>query len=456
MRVRKTAASLLVIGMTVQILLGILWILCNFPSGWTYPETEYYIAVADSWVLDEYTGVLYPVLIRGCRVLMGRLGVPFEGLLYLVQISVAFVCDSAFVMLCRWGLCGRKMLLRAGFGGLYLLTVPLCVQWHLSILPHSFLSSLFLLLLGLCIRAVRHKEYCNAKLVIQVAILWAVMTLLHPDYWWFGLIPVLYIAYLFLRKKAFTMFVCVLAAAVISSVLAVGINTLVQMPGSSGKIQKSLGASMVSRMVWPNFHTNYFFWPDEIKAIMTQVDGMNISAHADLVQTSFGPMVEEAYGKDKADEMYWQMAINCFTVRTKEVITAIGEDFVAYLFTPWQGKSHLDGSGLSYSGWHYDKMRTETPKLTRWYVDYGLISFGIGMILVVCLEIVKCIKARHIRVTGCRAGCSLPLLCVLFQVVWYTMAGAGMMDYRNVPVVILLWYYVLIVGMERAEWPSIP
>ncbi len=468
MRVRKTAASLLVIGMTVQILLGIVWILCNFPSQWTYPETEYYISVADSWILDEYTGVLYPVLIKGSQMVMGFLGLPFEGLLYLVQIIVAFMCYSVFVLLCWWNrdtahghgegeeqgiLRGgnRKSLFRAAFGGLYLMTVPLCVQWHLSILPNSLLSSLFLLLLGFCIRAVRNKEYCNRKFVLQVCILWAAMTLLQPDYWWFGLIPVLYIGISLIRQKAFRMLLCLLAVAIISSVGSVAINTLVQTPGSNGKIQKSLGASMVSRMVWPNFHTNYFFWPDEIKEIMTQIEGLYISEHADMVQISFGPMVEEAYGKEKANEFYWEMAINCFTVRTKEVVTAIRDDFAAYLFTPWQVKVQLDGGGLSYSGWNYGKMKTETPGLTRWYVDYGLISFRIGIILVACLEVGECIKRRRIKVSGCREGRCLLVLCVLSQVMWYTMAGGGMMDYRNVPVVVLLWYYVIVLGYKRLD-----
>ena len=460
MRVRKIAASLLVIGMTVQILIGIVWILCNFPSGWTYPEGEYYISVADSWVLDEYTGILYPVLIKGCQVVMGWLGLPFEGLLYLVQISVAFLCYSAFVMLCRWGrdaerqsgcqereqqgfLTGRnrKMLLHAGFGGLYLLTVPLCVQWHVSILPQSLISSLFLLLLGLCIRAAGNDAYRDRDLAIQTGILWALLTLLAPDYWWLGSVPVVYAAVLLCRKKGLKGLAGVVLVAVVASALAVGANKAVQTPGSSGKIQRTLGAAMVSRMVWPNFDTTYFFWPDEIKAVMTLEEGREISSHADQVQMVFGPLVEETYGKEKADEMYWQMAISCVEVRTKEIVRSIWQDLVAYLFTPWQVKNQLDGSGISYSGWNYDKMKTDTPKLTRWYMDYGLVSFRVGLFVSVCMGAWNAVcKTR-----GHKTGCVLMVLCVLSQAVWYTMAGGGMMDYRNVPVVILLWYSVIIV-----------
>ena len=458
MRVRKIATSLLVMGMTVQILLGVVWILCNFPSGWTYPESEYYITVADSWVFDEYTGVLYPVLIKGSQMVMSFLGLPFEGLLYLVQIIVAFVCYTAFVILCRWNT-GRtsKRLRWAAFGGLYLLTVPLCVQWHLSILPLSLISSLFLLLLGMCIRAAGNEDYRHRDLALWAGIIWALMTLLAPDYWWLGVVPVVFIAFLLFRQNGLKGLLRVLMVAVIASVLAVGINKAVQTPGSSGKIQRTLGAAMVSRMVWPNFDTTYFFWPDEIKAVMTFEEARDISGHADQVQRVFGPLVEETYGKDKADEMYWQMAISCMEIRTKEIVQAIWEDFSAYLFTPWEVKNQLDGSGLSYSGWNYDKMKTDTPKLTRWYMDYGLVSFRVGLIVGLYLAAWKMV--RKFRGTGhpCTdsykrsTGYVLLVLCALSQAIWYTMSGGGMMDYRNVPVVILLWYSVIIVTCQKLE-----
>ncbi len=452
MRLRKTAGSLLAIGMVVQILTGVLWILCNFPSEWSYPESEYYISAAGSWVIDEYTGVLYPMLIRVCQMITGWFGLPFEWLICLVQLGTAFLCYSAFILWCKKGEGSRRrVLLQAGFGGLYLLTVPLCVQWHLSILPSSLTGSLFILMIGLCIRAFGDAQYCNSKTVIRVCVLWAVLTLLNPDYWWIALTPVIAINIMILRKKGFRAFAIFLGICVGAGILSVGINRAVQTPGSSGKIQRSLGASMVSRMVWPNFDTNYFFWPDEIKEIMTPLQGTEISSHADLVQLFFGPMVESAYGRDKAEQLYWQMAVNCIQVRTKEVFQAIGEDFVAYSAAPWQVKTQLDGSGLSYSGWHYDKMKTKTPELTRWYVDYSLVSFRIGIIVAAGLFVSHRIRKGKAASTGNRWILWFPVLCGLFQSIWYTMAAGGMMDYRNVSLVILLWYSAIYLQYESAS-----
>lgn len=450
MRVKKTAVSLLVMGMAVQILLGAGWLLCNATAAWTYPESAYYLSVADTFVMDEYTGVLYPVLIRACQIVEGGLGLPFEGVLSLLQIVVAFFCYSGFVALCR-SRNGEKNRKQHGFnifGGLYLLTVPLCVQWHLSVLVRSLVSSLFLLALGLCVRAARHPGYANGKFWITANGFWVILALLSPDYVWLGLILVIFAAILVVRarkaegkkcgKKAVLLS---LAVFLVAGGLAAGINPALQSPGSSGKIQRSLGAAMLSRMVWPNFDTNYFFWPQEIKDIMTLQEGRDISAHADLVQTAFGPLVEKTYGKEKANEFYWQMALNCMGIRTKEIIKAVYEDFTAYFFPPWKVKSQLDGSGLSFSGWHYDKMRTRWPRLTRLYVDYGLVSFRVGLLTVCGLLVLRVLKERREK-----AVWGMFLCVALSQAFWYTMAAGGMMDYGNVPVVILLWYSVILFG----------
>jgi hypothetical protein len=150
------------------------------------------------------------------------------------------------------------------------------------------------------------------------------------------------------------------------------------------------------------------------------------------------------------------MALSCIRVRTKEVLTSVGNDFTGYLAAPWQVKAQLDGNGLSFAGWHYDKMKTETPKLTRWYVDYGLISFRIGIVVAaflwICTKPWKGSKASR----GSRLFFWFPAVAALAQAVWYTMAAGGMMDYRNVPVVILLWYSIIWRQYRNASIEEVP
>lgn len=448
--IRKIVAGLLAIGMTVQIVMGMVWIACNFPSKWQFLETESYVRASASFVMDEYTGVLYPLLIRIAGMVMGIFGLPYEILIVLGQLLIALLCYCAFWKLC--GVSGRLWSGKGIFMGLYLLTVPLCAQWHLTVLPQSLTCSLYMLLLGLCIRAIHSKEYRNRVLMYQVSGIWGAVTLLEPDYWYLAGIPVVCAAVLVSRHGSWKRLFQTVMLLVAVTLVFQGGNRLMQIPGSGGRIQKSLGAAMVSRLVWPNFGTNYYFWPEEIKAVMTQEQGVEISQYADNVQLVFGPMVERAYGREHADELYWQMAIRCLGDRTREIVTAVGKDFVAYLFAPWKVKDQLDGSGLSYSGWNYGKMRTAVPKWTRWYMDYGLVSFRFGIVAAVLYGLTF-FTGSVTTSAGKKERKGIWLfsaICVLSQVLWYTLSAAGMMDYKNVLSVIQLWYAAIAVTWRHS------
>ncbi|MBQ8230338.1 MAG: hypothetical protein IJZ34_00200 [Lachnospiraceae bacterium] len=438
--IKQVLSRFLFLLMSAQIVLGLLWTLCNLTSGGQFSETERYVEAAAGGALDEYMGVLYPVLIRVAQFITSPFGGHYEVALYLLQSGVALSCYIGFIRLCGWSGHRRK----AVTGGLFLLTIPLCVQWHLAVLPNSLTSSLYVLLLGVVVSVCRRPEEAKEGVAGQLGALWALTILLMPDYLWLGALPVLFAAVCMIRahirqaregKWQSGKVIAVLLAALLS----VCINHLAQEPGSGGRIQKSLGASMVSRLVWPNFGTNYFFWPEEIKEIMTEEDGQVISQYADNVQLIFGPLVEGAYGREEADRLYWYMAIRCLNDRTKETLQALFEDLEAYLCPPWVVKEQLDGAGLSYSGWNYGQMRAAAPMLTKWYVNYGLFVFRVEIGISVLYGIIKlfCRKRGEKRR---RSVTALFLFCFILQAVWYTMSGAGMMDYGNVCVVTILWY----------------
>ena len=436
--IKQVLARFLFLLMSGQIVLGLLWILCNHTSGGQFSETERYVEAAAGGALDEYMGVLYPVLIRVAQFITSPFGGHYEVALYLLQSGVALTCYIGFIRLCGWSDHNRK----AVSGGLFLLTLPLCVQWHLAVLPNSLASSLFVLLLGVAARVCRGSGEPKEGTAAQMGALWAMTILLMPDYLWFGAVPVLFTAVSMIRvnireKRAGSARIVI--TFLLAALLAGGINHLVREPGSGGRIQKSLGASMVSRLVWPNFGTNYFFWPEEIKEIMTEEDGQVISQYADNVQLIFGPLVENAYGLEEADRLYRYMAIRCLNDRTKETLQALFEDLQAYLCPPWVVKEQLDGAGLSYSGWNYGQMRNASPVLTKWYVNYGLFVFRVEIGISVLYGIIKLFGRKRGEKRRCSVA-ALSISCIILQAVWYTMSGAGMMDYGNVCVVTILWY----------------
>ena len=60
---KKSIKGLFVIGMTVQICLGIIWMCTNLFSMQKFGETAEYMEMSSSFILDEYVGILYPTLL---------------------------------------------------------------------------------------------------------------------------------------------------------------------------------------------------------------------------------------------------------------------------------------------------------------------------------------------------------------------------------------------------------
>ena len=442
---KKVIKGLFVIGMTVQICMGFVWMCVNAFSVQKFSEATEYIEMSSSFVLDEYVGILYPLLLFLLRIMTGE--ILCYTFLYILQVTVAFCCNCAFLQMS--GLGEKKFFARRNiFGALYLVTVPFVAQLHMSVLPVSLTGSLFMLLLGLCFRIYYHGENGRVKNFVVACVLWTVMSLLATDYIWLGAIPFAWILGIGLKRnwkgKIKSFFIVGLAGVL----LVTGtVNAFTQQPGSRNNIQRTLGAAMVSRLAWPSFEANYYFWPEEVKAVMPPLKAREIDQYADNVKLVMGPLFEEAFGKEQANSYYWQIALRCFSDRTKEILPRIGEDFVSYLFTPFAIVYQLSGGGYSYSGWNFDRMWEQEKALTSFYVEYSMYSFVVGMAILLIYLLVEYVgKKKRPNVNGEMLLC---ILCVLSQAIWYTMSGTYMMDYKNVPLIILLWHSVIIWGVEK-------
>lgn len=186
---------------------------------------------------------------------------------------------------------------------------------------------------------------------------------------------------------------------------------------------------------------------------MPPMTAREIDKYADNVKILLGPLFEEAFGREQANTYYWKMALRCFSDRTKEILPRITEDFLCYLFTPFAIMYHFEGGGYSYTGWNFDRMWQQHRTLTSIYVEYSLYSFSIGMAVVLLYLLIRGIYQRRCRAEKKRLPEKgipvLCLLCMLTQTVWYTMSGTYMMDYKNVPLLLMLWYVCILAGEEK-------
>lgn len=415
----------------IQVVLGLIWVACNITKVPCFAESRLYLQASKDFVIDEYMGILYPVLIRVASVL----GSNWCGMIYFVQLGLAF---GAYYTLLR-NVFGhllapnqRKILY---FMAAYVITFPVILQCHMSILPYSAASSLLIFTVSQ-LKSLLSKEGPMSKpCVISIGVFWGLAALLLPDYGVIIGVPVLvgFFMYGWKRERRWKVLLLTLfiTVACTGSVLA-----LTQTPGSLGRIQKTMGATMLSRFAWPYMERNSFFWSEEVKETFDTTDFAQFSLYPERIMYEFGPRLELALGKEQANTLYWQMAKDSFLIGKKDALWAIGRDILINIAGPIGIQIQWMGKGISYAGWNYGRLLEYTPALTGYYVSFAKYSFDfmLLMMLTVCLLLKGSRKAALLD-----KFYWLVLLVIGVMTIWSTMTGNGMQDYLKVVPINVCW-----------------
>lgn len=421
--------------MGIQIVFGVLWACKNMVQIPLFVETAEMEEISRTFRFDGYSGVLYPILICFARLFENFLPVKYCLILYLVQLVAAFMGYSFFLQKVI-AVSDKK---KRYFFALYAMTVPTIMQCHVAVLPYSLTSTVLLWTVTNVICLWKEKDDF-AKRLTCICGGWLISAALIPDYAWIGalVVAVGFLAYMIMQRK----FAVKLVIAMVFTALSIGVLQNSFLEENSEKIQRTVGAAMVSRMVWPNFMTYNFFWSHEVRCIW-DINGMaGLSYAPEKVIYEFGPVMEQTYGKEFANETYWNMAKIALSVGTKEILEEIGGDFVSYICPPATMYFQVQGKGVSFTGWNYGRMSDYTPGLTKYYVTFALKSwFCIGILSIIywlCLRDKKTLSEKAKRVEK-RWRVGYLVLTGLIINVWYVMSKGHMLDYKYVIVISLLW-----------------
>lgn len=178
------------------------------------------------------------------------------------------------------------------------------------------------------------------------------------------------------RRKRLKTEACFAAAAVLTAGLICLVNAGLNKGFPEQRTiyrENSFGTAVLSRFVWPYFGKHYYFWNEDVKAILSEEEAAWIGLREDLVGEEFYPLLEETYGKKKAIKLCIGMGRSCLEIRTKEVVGEMGRDFKDYLLLPFTIERNLRGEGTSLTGWNYGRMREQTPILVKYYYRYSLL-----------------------------------------------------------------------------------
>ncbi len=443
--IRSIVRWLFVVLMSIQIVLGLGWIFFNMDHLPQFHETELVLKASENLVIDEYMGILYPLLIKIAGWIGQILPVPYYSMIYVVQLFAAGYAAVYFLRRSGWireriKFSNIMLILSVG----YFLTFPLLLQMHMAVLPYSLASSAAVILICDGFHYLRCPEEVCGTVLIRLCVLWLLTILLLPEYSILSGVFVIGIMLGVMQKnKKWRMRILV---SILCTVLSVGvIENTTQTPASMGRIQKSVSAAMMQRFVWPNLVSYSYFWPEEVGETFTFEELTDVARYSEGLIYKFGYIMDEKYGRNAAGDMYFEMALAALNLDTKRIVGEIGTDLLAYLCPPISFRIQQESNSSALLSWNYGRLQEEAPLLTKYYVNLSFAGWNIMCILSLLLILLKSKKFR-ISYGEMVLGVSAVVMAV-----WYTMQGAGMQDYKKVMLLSLLWMLPVIRGFLSAN-----
>lgn len=418
------AGRVLFIGFSVQIAFGLVWMLCNF-------------GVRQNFVLSG-AGILYPVLLWLAH---------HYCILYVLQVIVALWTGYFFLKTIHpsffWNI----------WGSFAILTVPMGMQCHLALLPNSLINSLMLMECALFWRAtIGPKKEQGAEnkpmrmaenrtvLFAGMALCWLLMALLDELYFYFGgILPLVLLLVTVCGRERFRIVPLILLFSAFAGIIF-GLYDLAKTTGSYEKEQKRVAEMLFDRFVWSTTLRDWGACPQALKDFVPEEIIVGASYYADGLVSDLEPILSQILSQEEMDALFTELAQEAWRLYPKRIIHECGWDLAGYVFSPTITGLMLQGRGcISYCLRNYDIMSRETPKLTRYYVDYACWWFSVAFCLAVFLEVFTIISAGRLpsgRKLGCLVAFAVACGC---PVLWYVMQGAGIMDYKRTIFITGLW-----------------
>lgn len=427
MRNSKTAGKLcfllkgvLIAGFSVRIVLGLSWMFLNFIEVQQFGRPE---------------GFLYPILLQA----FGQI----PQLLFLLQLALA-------------GLAGYMLLKPVCFPGrlksiwyvLAFMTLPMAMQCHLALLPYSFVSSLLLLELSCLREATKSENGLNLRELAAAGGCWVGLALLLPEYGWLGLIPLVLAVTVRLNrlcKNLRRLALCVVLIAAFGGIVA-GAGSLTK---TEERAERTFWFNMASRMSWPTIWQDSEGWSQDLREIALDVCWETGYA-PDNMEKVLKPAIETAVGPEKAQEYYREIAQRAWSGRKVWIIRQIGWDVLSHGVPQAVLQLQLTGVGYdSCSGRNYEIMLMNSPRLTKYYVNYSCWWFFWAMGLAVLLWGTRCVK-EGFRFSPGKAAFPIVTAVSLGTIVFfYTMQGAGIADYKQTVAAAGIWSLIALWGTGR-------
>lgn len=430
MYVRKTIQYSLFLISTIQIILGAAYVILNISYLPENIRTIEILDIVNTWKIDEYLGVLYPILVWVGIGIEGLIGIPYYSLIYIFQLFFAFFSCKLFIRnLCSKEISSCYVL----WASLYIMSIPMVLQCHMSILEKSIANSLFLCFMAILLKSIKYNNQLNIKEYVRLFVCGIGLFITsnqHSIIIFFLFIFLGVIASVRWIKQKQWKYIGIIMVIIFSiAIVGTGINQLTQKSGSRDKAEKSIALDTFKRLMWPYFETDYFFWPLDVKWILSPEEAREYASDIELVDSVFAPLLEKELGQEKAIEYYWLMAFNSLEIRTKEVLGNLCIDLGAHTFPQLSVWLQMNQELVGDNGYNYYRFQYSSPYLAKIYMKYMFLGFFISFLLSMILVCIYQKDGENFLRKDIIFLIFSPLLIQAIQVTWNNSRG---MDYTKV------------------------
>jgi hypothetical protein len=412
-------------GLTLQMVLGIIWILGNILTMQPYAESYEYLEAAVSMRSDIGKSFLYPLLLRGIMGSATLLHLGYLPFVYAIQLFLLWF--SSFMMLKLFPVKYPKVC------ACFLCTMPMVMQLSMAILPDSMALSLMLLLVSVALS----ENFTPSKRRATGVMIWLIIFLVMPVYALLSLPILLWILW---KHLLFVL-------GIFSFIFALGIL----LP----PVRYTLSKVALERVSWPILDKTYPYWAEEFWTIIPPEEAHDITLLRGGVSEELAPRLKEAVGETRASKYMYQITKLNFSYHSMEVTKQLIQDGISCVLPPVGLYWELSGREYSSAGGrNYEIMKAETPGLTKavvlygyiWFIAEGILLFLQGILSLGVQGDAKLWKSRRIL---------LLLLTSLPVLVYGLLTGGGMMDYKRVVFITWLWGFLWCISCQRIVWKEI-
>lgn len=404
----------------LQIILGVVYIGENFMAVPQFRDTTIYLEMAKHFVADEYTGILYPLLVKLCYSISF---LPYQVPIYVLQIAAGLYCIYYFVN--TWT--ERKGLSLAC--ALWINTIPFVAQAHVTVLPHSLAMSCMVLMF---LQVLKGSVFGRPLRIMEWAELlcsYTILAQLTRGYIWVGTLFVIWAAclQLYMPAKKFLWFLISMLVCTGMLVSNLAIYNATEHAGYYGKIQNSLSSVFFQRTGVITLTGKYMIYmPEEIAECFTDAELNDFNRYPYKIETEFGPVLEETYGREHAGKLYRKLGILGLTTATKDNVIAMGKDAVSYLLPLAGYDSWQDGELEGATSWNYQQFLGEAPAHASAYAKICHLLWSLGFWTSLAVFVALAVYHRNFRLRTWLPA----VICLLCFAGILTLNGTGAYDYK--------------------------